>query len=663
MDLFAAEEAKNISFLTFDSNFIISDKSQIIFAANGLCKTTVCEAIRAAHANDIAYFSYENDNDVVFKGKYNKCTIGCDSVSLKKSEETISGLEEKLDCRKAIGAVFGISKQKDSVLIDIPLIKDLYEKSEPIKSVVKLTKEQRDGLKPILESNNGITLLIKHLSSFRSLASLESELNALKDAYIVPIQIALGDVEQHKADIAERGCPLCGDKRSDVYDRILAKIGDVAKEKDCLFFQFSGFTGIPNETKESTINLALKAIKSLSNEQAVSLLFTNGVESTENEIIKNIADLTDEQTNLANLKKQRDDFYSSVSSNQEYVQSNLKRFYPGSNIEYDDKEKSVAIELPIKQTSYSSGEFHDIYSTVKFLSFEGSQKHILIVDDPLSSLDLANQYKMVFRFVRLASQDGKSVVIFTHNLDLINMANEQCPKIFEYKYVDVLKCDPSTNNRVLSLFPIETPDGLKPVISLDKIRGKNASYDPYLECLMKRSEKTFKDISNKLFHYDGKFEDTFTGEKAPDGSNPSYSVSNDYLVSLIDSFSELRAVSFFESVETKIMYICALRVWVEKQFWNFADAMPKEKGDNLKKKLADKGMLQKKIELLYSEEFKSDFMLRFPKCHRENLMSEKTLLNETMHCENQIHPFHYAMCISVSDLNSEISEVKSFFSK
>lgn len=664
MDLFSKDEEKAITFLSFDSNFLIDDQSQVIFAANGLCKTTICKAIETAHPKSVLLYRYDDSKDVNFKGKNNKYTIECNVTGLPEAEQGISQLSKQLNYRNAIGQLFGISKASDASTIVNDSLRTLYSSSTgQIEKVAKLTNEQRENLKYIFSSTSGVSLLARHLNDFGHISSLKEESDALKDTYKIAIFEGAGDLRSHKEDILERGCPLCGDTRPDVFDRIEEKAKELEKEKTLLFFQFDAFSLLPASEKEQAIEKTIDVVKSLTPDQMATLVFTNGSQEKETELENSIAAYQKDCETRDSLTKKRDDFYNAISLNKPYVRSNLFRYYPDANIAFNDEEKTVDVTIGRKAEQYSEGENHDIYSTIKCLSFEGSDKNILVADDPLSSLDVINQYKIIFRFAKLARDKGKKIILFTHNIDLLNMAKNQCPHVFSYHYVDVIGADPATQNRILSIFSIPEPEGLDQVIAISNLESDSA-YGKYIRLLTHRGRDALREAADHIFHYNA----SYTIDSAKVSANKDLSeynkVSNDDLVKLIDDFGTigLKAKSFYESTAEKIVYICALRVWIEKQLLNFANTLAEPKRQALKNKLDGK-MLQEKIRVIFGPDYITDFSAAYPKCKREDLMAQKTLINENMHVEGAIHPFNYAMCVSIADINNEIKGIKNYFGR
>ena len=103
------------------------------------------------------------------------------------------------------------------------------------------------------------------------------------------------------------------------------------------------------------------------------------------------------------------------------------------------------------------------------------------------------------------------------------------------------------------------------------------------------------------------------------------------------------------------MYMCAIRVWIEKKFF---DAVKED--NTLIKKIEGKQFLEKGNVLLPKN---SDSVLisKYPNVTRTFLMSKKVMLNQNEHYQSQIIPFNYALNISLDELISEIEAIKNRF--
>src|SRR5690606_9687376 len=105
-----------------------------------------------------------------------------------------------------------------------------------------------------------------------------------------------------------------------------------------------------------------------------------------------------------------------------------------SNIVSNPTQYTVTIKFPREIKTYSSGELNLISFLFKIYSFIGSDKTIMILDDPVSSLDLINHYKIAYEIVKNAKT--RTLIILTHSVEFINVVNSQHPNSFDYYYLE-----------------------------------------------------------------------------------------------------------------------------------------------------------------------------------------------------------------------------------
>ena len=114
---------------------------------------------------------------------------------------------------------------------------------------------------------------------------------------------------------------------------------------------------------------------------------------------------------------------------------------------------------------------------------------------------------------------------------------------------------------------------------------------------------------------------------------------------MIDDFDgEFKGATFEELSLEKIIYLTALRVWIEKQM-----------KDNFKGSFSGINQLFLKINHYFNHK---DMWINNLDIKREDLMRKKVLLNQNNHYKSQIIPFHYALSISCDDMANELLELK-----
>lgn len=293
--------------------------------------------------------------------------------------------------------------------------------------------------------------------------------------------------------------------------------------------------------------------------------------------------------------------------------------------------------MPRKIEEYSTGEINLMTFIICILEFISSDKVNLIIDDPLSSYDLPNQYRIMYEIVA-AKNDSKIILIFTHNIDTINIANSQYSGIFEYEMLDKI-------NRKLYLNKININTSQN-VLSIKELLNHIPStypYTKYIELLLKKEtwdDSNPDEFENHLiFHYDEPF------NKEIDGVD----YSNDYIADLIDNFDSntLQNSSYVENMANKIIYTASLRIWIEKQIYNNSPEDTSLQGKQF----------GPKIKYIFNDNrWKGSSNVT-----KEYLMSKKVMLNQHIHTNSQIEPFYYALNLSLDDIMMEIMDIKEHF--
>lgn len=161
---------------------------------------------------------------------------------------------------------------------------------------------------------------------------------------------------------------------------------------------------------------------------------------------------------------------------------------------------------------------------------------------------------------------------------------------------------------------------------------------PYLDLVIER-DMTNDPNAHEVFHYRGTF------------SHPALGLTNDRLVEYIDRFNadSLSMSSFADRTIQKIFVFLALRVWVEKQIFDLYPELFANTDD-----YPQLGELIKKA-------FELGAWRGSGSVTKEFLNSKKTMLNHNAHSKAQTSPFDFAINLSVSDICSEVAEIKRRF--
>lgn len=267
------------------------------------------------------------------------------------------------------------------------------------------------------------------------------------------------------------------------------------------------------------------------------------------------------------------------------------------------------------------------------LEFISSDKTTLVIDDLLSSYDIPNQYRIIYE-ITSSKKEHKNILIFTHNIDTINIANSQYNALFEYEIIEK-----KNNTLFLNSLPYTTTANVLSVEKLmDNIDNTYVHFN-YLKLLLDKDSWEETDDNHLIFHYDSPFSKTING----------VDYTNDYLVNLIDNFepTTFQNESYLNNTANKIIYNAAIRDWVEKQFYDNLNG-----DENLNGKL-----FGQKVRYVFSGNRWSGSS----KVTKEYLISKKVMLNQQVHSKSQKMPFYYSLNLTFDDITKEIIDIKNHF--
>jgi hypothetical protein len=417
---------------------------------------------------------------------------------------------------------------------------------------------------------------------------------------------------------------------------------------------------------ENAIDNAVQGLISLSEEQKQTLLFTIGDEEKEKERKKSIADFNKAKQKYDAMLIKQNDLYDLMKGSMDYIQKNIEKYYEKVSVQCDDSDKSIQVSLPRKVSTYSDGEQHRLYEVIKLLGFIGSDKDTLVVDDPITQLDCANQYQIVFDFIDAINANlKKHVIIFTCNAEMINVSYSQAGKKFKYYYLSSYR---NENNTTLKIMRINyTPESTESYLNIRELYAKkNQSVeDKIISYLCKRNEYEIRKLNrasksvlekceqlDKIFHYD-----------KPEEYKK---LSNDALVLYIENINYNQSSSDFNAlIKHKISILAALRVWIEKKIYDLAEYNESIHGDpNLDKIKFEGKTMSQKIKYLndcMQNTSCESIKTYYPNWNKKLLMSQKTMINDVCHPFSQFAPFDYAMSISEHDLYNDVKVIKSVF--
>ncbi len=609
-----------------DNNFqlLLGDRSKVIFGFNGIGKSTLCKILKSLNFTNVEFLNYDQSGNSLINKQEIRLSYQIDAIS--KLNQEISEINSKLQFNNVLKNN-GIGNQTTRKAIHPDLEKyvkdDKFPKFQSTKvEVIKfLRKYQNLNFKTFFTYYNDLVKINK--------AEEELEKNNKKNLYNALELIKLS------VDGQQKECPVCGlvtnwqaalDKKMTELSNIKSGLIDKYKSKNISI------------TLEE-LNWQLEAFEELKTNK--NLAFDISIVSSEEEYEKIeslLFHLDCKMTEKASLLSTAQFMFNLVLSKKDYLESDLKRYFniDSSNITYDLNNYVIIIKFPREIKTYSTGEINLITFLYSIYSFLGSDKDTLVLDDPVSSLDMINQYKIAFEIVNNVSTN-KFMLVLTHSTDFLNIINSQYPNQFEFMYLE-------QSNGIIHIDKIDyihlrdNPN----IIALDKMQAYDN--EGLIEYIKKRD--CDPSIDFEILHYSN-------NEHFIDGD--SSKLSNYKLINLIDNFTCFNHNDFYENSYNKIKYLAAIRVWLEKQLFNSIDS-----ADTVKQQeFLSKNTLEERISFIIPRG--NTISINDKNIKREQLMCKKVMLNQDIHYNSQIAPFAYAINLSLDDLKNEIISIKNLF--
>ena len=612
------------SWINFSENFNIPIKDTVYLGANGIGKTTIYDTIKLNYPL-LGFFSYDDCKEKIIKEK-KKIEISIRTVDIEKLNTEKQKLLNILDIKKISFKRFDITSVKKAQEYS-EYCKEVYNDNE--KGILQFESEKLNSL--INYENTDLKkFILQNADELLELKLLEDENHKIKEKFILE---ALKNLEKSIDDV-ETICPVCGfDHETSIVEIYNERKKMFEDNINSLIDKYRINTNknkkqIIEDIKEMTNFVVTNKINST---VAVNYIIINEEEKKINEMLLSKNKIKKINKNILDLESERDEFFSNIQSNWNKIEKVLQKAFKDDDIKFsiNEDDKKITLNLKRETESYSTGELNYIVFLINVLEFEYSNKTTIVIDDPLSSFDIKKQYKIVFDIINRLIENKKKVIIFTHNINLINIINSQHPKIFEYRNIDMIDDVAYVNDIILP-----KKESILNIENLYNVIDDNNKLKPWLNLLIKKDTWGPDSEYHKIFHFDDKYN---IGK-----------LCNEDLVKLIDDFNPDFSTKSFELQSLKkIIYLSALRVWVEKKM-----------KDNFNGTFDGINELYPKINHYFKNRslWKTNLNIE-----QSDLTSKKVLLNQNNHYKSQIIPFHYAVSISCDDLQKEILEIKDLF--
>lgn len=623
--MFNKDDFQNIDYIQFDDNFNIEldRNSKIIFGYNGIGKSSIYKYLKNKY-QEYDYLDYEDTKDSFLKNK-KEVVIGARIQTITKLKNEIEQLKQNND-------VEGILKKYDynsqpkakkvsNELANIQKLKEIKE--------VTLEKNKLEYASNILYEEIKKDFFDNY-KAINEIANLKEEIEALKNVYMdQAYQALINSIDDH-----ETTCPACNTKG-------IHNLKDIFNQKKKIYEEsnkslFGNFKFRNNIDKEKQIENLIGLAKDFDEKEIAELIIFDVDDNRRSNIIENLKQIGEKNKKIEKLQGRLQEYYNNIKKEEKDIKLYFENRFDIEELKFDDNENKIIVKFKRNVDTYSEGEVHLIILLFKLYEFKINDSNTLIIDDPLTSYDLINQYKTLFEIVNTASTE-KKILIFTHNIEMINIINSQDSGTFRYQYIE----------KYLEKLYLKNIDinATGSILSLSNLL--NLDNEKYLRLLIER-EKEENDEYHKVFHYDNSYilqDNDFNG------------LTNEYFVNLIDNFNpnDIKNMTFSQNTFNKIIYMCAIRVWIEKKFY---EAIKED--EELFRKITGK-QFSEKVNVLLPRNSDSLLINQYPNLTRTFLMSKKVMLNQNEHYQSQIIPFNYALNISLDELIHEIKEIKERF--
>lgn len=623
--MFNKDDFQNIDYIQFDDNFNIEldRNSKIIFGYNGIGKSSIYKYLKNKY-QEYDYLDYEDTKDSFLKNK-KEVVIGARIQTITKLKNEIEQLKQNND-------VEGILKKYDyNSQTKAKKVSNELANIQKLKEIKEVTLEKNK-----LEYASNILYeeikkdFFDNYKAINEIANLKEEIEALKNVYMdKAYQALINSIDDH-----ETTCPACNTKG-------IHNLKDIFNQKKKIYEKsnkslFGNFKFRNNIDKEKQIENLIGLAKDFDEKEIAELIIFDVDDNRRSNIIENLKQIGEKNKEIEKLQGRLQEYYNNIKKEEKDIKLYFENRFDIEELKFDDNENKIIVKFKRNVDTYSEGEVHLIILLFKLYEFKINDSNTLIIDDPLTSYDLINQYKTLFEIVNTASTE-KKILIFTHNIEMINIINSQDSGTFRYQYME----------KYLEKLYLKNIDinATGSILSLSNLL--NLDNEKYLRLLIER-EKEENDEYHKVFHYDNSYtlqDNEFNG------------LTNEYFVNLIDKFdpNDIKNMTFSQNTFNKIIYMCAIRVWIEKKFCEVI-----KEDEEIFRKITGK-QFSEKVNILLPRNSDSLLINQYPNLTRTFLMSKKVMLNQNEHYQSQIIPFNYALNISLDELIHEIKEIKERF--
>ena len=538
-------------------------RNQIIWAPNGTAKSSICRAIAAKKPKSIMLVDYESCLDSFRRRNKKSISIGTSIQRISELQKRIGEIDDEAGIRKALKS-FGITNEKNAY--------EIIGIKQSVKSLVTKFDQYRltDGVHVVFDSvlPEESHFFVQNYSQLRSLVSMDDEIELLKQAFIQHAADLLEFAFPHDSDV----CPICG---SHLDSSLLERIGALKGDREMIYKGLAAkldaqVSTVSASDAEARLRRLVEAAHTCNDADDLLLFCMAGGDKCRAEFL---CKLSREKRSLVKELKgfaaKRDKSFKRLKGRESQLKAFFASRFGVRSLKADDATKTIQVDLDRAIDTYSTGEINLMLLMVKVQEFRSGDIQTLLVDDPLSSLDVANQYQVIFELINATSDpNAGNVVMLTHNLNAMNVAMAQFRGAYELYgmerignelMVKRIACDASLTFRSFlekaQKSERETICALVHYLEAASVREDDAD----TESDSAEDEGTQSGASlHDVFHY------------SRPGIPVAYkrtSLCNDYLIELVDRYSPdwFMNLSFEEACVLKAGMLVASRVWLESK--------------------------------------------------------------------------------------------------
>lgn len=621
------ELLKEIGYINIDNNIVFNtNENFVVFGSNGIGKTTIYHKLKSDYKN-FDYLDYDETKDL-FKKNKKKIEI---QLGVNKLEELSIQLSQYNDILSIPNRLKqkGISSKVKAKEISSNLAKKYVNKEF---SKIEITEQECNQIKPM---EKYMKYILTNFDKLKETNDIEDELKLVDKNYLKKALSLISTKIDEKTNI----CPVCGSSVSDLKAVVNEKIKELSIIKSECLSKFVEEFDLKESNIKSVFEKILDLVNKINENKLIDFYIIDGNTETIKEVNKAVVAKRNTQKEYEQCLKKQEDLFNALIAQKEIYTEYLENNFNASVI-FNKEEKLITIVFNRNVETFSTGEINLIMFITKLFGFLGSEKELLVIDDPISSYDLVNQYHIVFHLCKIITNPDKHVIVFTHNPDVINVMNSQNNLAYHYYFFD------KVDDRIIMNKLPEDMNKQANVLSISNlIKDESTEKNKYLLLMLERDDESQSDVLSKILHYDN---DIITLDARYGKFN---GCTNQYFINYIENdtyIKDFEKTNFENLCISKIISLTAIRVWVEYKLQKISCV-----------KL--NGLYSNKVNCFFKKN--KEIQLEYPKLTREKLMNKKVLLNQNCHIKSQIQPFYYALSVKSDDIKREVEEIKTMFQK